>query len=234
MSVNPYQSLAANIAAWIKSKTHLSVQAWGFDTLAPLPLVQNATLGAGLTGTTIGGSVVLPQAMKIPKVAFAYETSDLFNGTETLQIVVESSGDYNPAASTPNAAFNTSATPFGQGVGVAHVLHTAGQGQMVGPGDNSGLIGYPTQFAAAGDCLFATDVPIDAATFTNASAGTGGGSCVQPTTNWDTVYAAGTVLSLRGVTTASTGSITGLCVTLLTQTVDQKPANDRAIPCYSW
>jgi hypothetical protein len=53
-------------------------------------------------------------------------------------------------------------------------------------------------------------------------------------TNWDGVYAAGTILSLRAVTTASTGSISNLCVTLLVQTVDKLVANDRAIPLYSW
>ena len=233
MSVNPYQNLPENIGAFVKSKSHLSTEAWGLTMLSHIPVVQNATVGA-VTGSSIEGLVVLPQACKIAKVAVAYGSVDTFNNSESFNIVVESAGDYNPAMSTPNANFNTTGTPFGQGVGVTDVAYTAGQLQTVGPGDNSGTVGYPTQFAAEGDCLFSEDVTFGNETFTNPSAGESGGSAVLPTTNWDTVYAAGTVLSLRCTTTASTGSITALCITLLAQTVDTRPANDRQIPCFCW
>lgn len=230
---NPYQNLASNIGAYINSKAHGSVKAWGFGQLSALVLFPFGNLGAGLTGSAISGAIILPQYCKIPKVAVAYKTCDVFNGSETLNIVVESSGDYNANASTPNERFNTTGTPFGAGSGFG-ASYTAGIAQTTGPGDNSGDIGYPSQFAAVGTCLFGTDIGFSSSYFTGNGAGTSGGNEVFPTTEWDTVYAAGSILSLRAVTTASTGSITDLMVVLLVQYLDKFPSNDRAIPCYAW
>lgn len=232
--VNLWQTLASNIGAYVNSKTHLGPKAWGFNALSDKTFCQHISLGAGLDGSAVSAAIVLTQYCKIPKVAVAFATSDVFDGTETFNIVVESSGDYNAAASTPNAGFNTTGTPFGAGAAFG-ATYTPGVAQTTGPGDNSGTYGYPTQFAAAGTCLFATDIGFGPTFFTGPAASTtAGGSQVFPTTEWDTVYAPGTVLSLRAVTTASTGSITGLCISLELQSVDKLVANDRPQPCYGW
>lgn len=229
---NPYQNAPGNIGAYINAKDHGAVKAWGFGVLHTVPMVLNGSLDAGLDGSAISGLIILPQYCKIPKVAIAYNSSDVFDGTETLNIVVESAGDYTPAT-PPNAAM-ANGSPLGAGKGPA-ASYTPGIAQTVGPGDDSGTYGYPAQFAAVGTCLFGTDIGVSATFFTNPAAGTGGGSEVFPTTEWDTVYAAGTILSLRAVTTASTGSLTNLCVTLLVQVLDKFVGNPtRPIPCLTW
>jgi hypothetical protein len=235
---NPYQNAPGNIGAYINAKAHGAVKAWGFGQLATVPMVVDGVLGAGLTGSAVSGSIILPQYCKIPKVAIGFATADLFNGTETLNIVVESAGDYNPAiiAGTgyPNAAM-ANGSPLGAGKGYG-VTYTPGIAQTTGPGDNSGWAGYPAQYAAPGTCLFGTDIGIGPVFFTSPSAGTtAGGAQVFPTTEWDTVYCPGTILSLRAVTTASTGDITGLVVTLLIQVLDKYIGNPtRPIPCLTW
>lgn len=233
---NPYQNAPGNIGAYINAKSHLPVKAWNFGALAALPMVTDGVLGAGLTGSAVSGSIILPQYCKIAKVAIGYASADLFNGTETLQIVVESAGDYNPALQAngyPNTTM-ANGSPFGAGKGYA-ASYTPGVAQTTGPGDNAGIFGYSAQYAAVGTCLFATDIGIGPTFFTNGAAGAGGGSQVFPTTEWDTVYTAGTILSLRAVTTASTGDVTGLVVTLLIQVLDKFMGNPtRPIPCLTW
>jgi hypothetical protein len=233
--VNPYQNLASNIGAYINAKSH-TPKSWGFDTLEPVPMVLNGSLGAGLTGSAVSGLIILPQYCKIPKVAIGFTTADLFNGTETVNIVVESAGDYSPtlqANGYPNTAM-ANGSPIGASKGPS-ASYTAGVAQTTGPGDNAGVFGYSAQFAAVGTCLFGTDIGFGPVFFTSPSATAGaGGAQVFPTTQWDTVYTAGTILSLRAVTTASTGSITGLVVTLLVQVLDKFTANDRAIPTVTW
>lgn len=238
---NPYGALAANLGAYINAKAHGAVKAWGFGSLSQVPGVAAISLGAGLTGSTRSAYFILPQYCKIPKVAVAYSSVDLFNGTETFNIVVDDAGDYSSTliqaaqpggASYPNPAM-ANGSPLGASAASA-ASYTAGVAQTTGPGDNSGVYGYPAQYAAVGTCLFGTDIGFSSTFFTSPSAGTGGGAQVFPTTQWDTVYAAGTILSLRGVTTASTGSVTGLLVALLIQPVDKFMANDRPIPCVTW
>jgi hypothetical protein len=234
---NPYQNAPGNIGAYINAKAHGAVKAWGFGQLSEVPAVAPISLGAGLTGSTRSAYFILPQYSKIPKVMVAYAASDVFDGTETFNIVVESAGDYNATIQAgtgyPSAAM-ANGSPLGAGKGQS-ASYTAGVAQTTGPGDNAGWAGYPAQYAAVGTCLFGTDIGFSATYFTNPGAGTGGGSQVFPTTEWDTVYAAGTILSLRAVTTASTGSITGLVVALLIQPLDKFIGNPtRPIPCLTW
>jgi hypothetical protein len=233
---NPYQNAPGNIGAYINAKAHGAVKSWGFGQLATVPMVVDGVLGAGLTGAAVSGSIILPQYCKIPKVAIGYASADLFTGAETLNIVVESAGDYNPAITAngyPNAAM-ANGSPLGAGKGYG-VSYTPGVAQTTGPGDNSGVFGYPAQYAAPGTCLFGTDIGIGPVFFTSPAAGAGGGAQVFPTTEWDTVYCPGTILSLRAVTTASTGDITGLVVTLLIQVLDKFIGNPtRPIPCLTW
>ena len=230
-----------NVANVKNGKSH-SWESWNIYGLHDVPLCNYATIGAGLTGSTISAAVILPQFCKIPKVAVGYKSVDLFNGTETFNIVVESAGD----ASTTNTGVKPG-TPAGPSAGF-QASYTAGGLQGVGYIDNSQLYGYPNQlgpgsppnndfagptFFPVGSCLFANDVPFDAATFTSA-ASSGGGGVVLATTNYDGVFAAGTILSLRAVTTASTGSITGLCITLLVENIDEYISDDWSVPLQNW
>jgi len=233
---NPYQNAPGNIGAYINAKAHGAVKAWGFGQLSGLVMVSNITIGAGHNGSEIEGSVIIPQYCKIPKVAVGFKSVDLFNATETFNIVVDSAGDYNPAILAngyPNAAMaNGSPTGGGSGYGATY---TPGVAQTTGPGDNSGVFGYPAQYAALGTCLFGTDIGFGPTFFTNPSAGTTGGGQVFPTTEWDTVYCPGTILSLRAVTTASTGDLTNLVVVLLVQYLDKFIGNpSRPVPCLTW
>jgi hypothetical protein len=223
--------LQVQVANYKVGKSH-NPQSWTFAGLHAIPLLSNASIGAGLTGSTKSGAIVLPQYCKIPKVAVAYSSIDLFNGTETFNIVVEAAGD---------------GTPAGAGTGFG-ATYTAGAVQGVGYADNSTQWGYPAQnalgvppnftdwqgpvFAPVGACLFTTDVPFSVATFTSGS--TSGGVEVIATTNYDGVYAAGTVLSIRFVTTASTGAIANCCVTLLAEVLDDYISDDASVPITNW
>lgn len=221
------------LPAILRGKTRLGWQAVNLGAVDHVVLAANASLGAGLTGSVRSAMAILPQYCKILKVAVGYASVDLFNGTETFNIVVESAGDYNSAAAANSDAQLISGTPNGAGSG-PQASYTAGAAQTIAPPSTEGQYGYATAFAAVGACLFAKDVPFSSTTFTNGAAGTGGGSQVLAPTNWDGCYAAGTMLSLRAVTTASTGSVTGLCITLLVQTLDKLVSNDRPTPLLAW
>jgi len=234
---NPYQNAPGNIGAYINAKSHLPVKAWNFGALAMVPMLLDGSLGAGLNGSAISGSIILPQYCKIPKVAIGFATSDVFDGTETLNFVVESAGDYSAtlqANGYPNATM-ANGSPYGASKGPS-ASYTPGVAQTTGPGDNAGWAGYPAQYAPIGNCLFGTDIGLGPTFFTAPSAShTAGAAQVFPTTEWDTVYAPGTILSLRAVTTASTGSVTGLVVALLVQVLDKFIGNPtRPIPCLTW
>ena len=230
-----WATLPANIWAYLNGKTRIGVRSVNLGAGAPLPMLNDGVLGAGLTGSAVSASVILPQYCKILKVAVGYASVDLFNASETFNIVVESSGDYVPSAAGANPIYNKTGSPFGGSKGY-QATYTPGQSQPQPPPDNSETPGpgYPTQFAAVGDCLFQKDLAFGPTFFTGNGAGTGGGGQVFVPTNWDSVYAAGTILSLRAVTTASTGDVTGLCVCLWVQSVDKLVSQDRAIPCYCW
>ena len=231
-----WATLPSNIWAYLNGKTRIGVRSVNLGAGAPMVLANNLTLGAGLVGTAVEAAVILPQYCKILKVAVAYASIDLFNDTESFNIVVDSSGDYVEQGPSVPPIYNKTGTPFGGSAGFAASGYAPGTGQPIGPADNSETPGpgYPTQFAAVGDCLFQNDITFGADNFTGNGAGTTGGGQVFAPTNWDGVYAAGTILSLRASTTASTGAITGLCVTLWTQSVDKIVSNDRAVPLYAW
>jgi hypothetical protein len=98
------------------------------------------------------------------------------------------------------------------------------------PGQSS--LGFPTNFASAGQTLFANDVPFNAANsyasnpngisgdLTGRAVGntgwvslqTGGGYGIFVPTNFDAAYSEATILTLRATTVASTGAIAGLHV----------------------
>lgn len=103
----------------------------------------------------------------------------------------------------------------------------------VAPGDNSLTYGYPTAFATAGDALFSADVALNATNVPGATTASGGSVALVPTV-YDAVYPAGAVLTLRATTNASTGSISGLSVTLLLEPVDPQPNVTEAVPNVSF
>jgi hypothetical protein len=202
------------------AKSH-HLESWEFDALAPVRFSEIASLGAGVVSTAIQARFVLPQACKIPKVAISCTAIDSLAGTDAFNIVV-GNGAYDTAIVTP-------------------------------PWDDQNTWGYPTQFATAGQALFAQDVQFTAANFpgyfiqqpdgtvlTIAAAmttGAGGVGVFVPTV-WDAVFPAFTVLTVRAITTASTGSITDLDITLLTAAVDQYPSGPRdgndGVPSLGW
>lgn len=228
ISVNGFLQETADVKT---SKSRGPWQSWNIYGLAALPLVQNAsTVGAGLTGQTITGSVILPQFCKIPKVAIAFGAIDTLAGTDTVNIFVEAAGN---------------GTPSGASVGFGSATYTAGA-QTVGYADNSQTWGYPNQqvstepfggsgpvFFPTGSCLFATDVVFNVTNFPLATTGDGGGA-VLATTNYDGVFAAGTILTARFVTTASTGSIVHPTIILFVEPLDLNVSVDEAVPITDW
>jgi len=213
------------------AKSHGPNNSWNIYGLAPQTLVDNASIGAGLTGSTISGMTVLPQFCKIPKVAIAFGAIDVFDGTETFNIFVEAAGD---------------GTTHGYTAGTGGKTYTAGA-QTVGYADNSLEWGYPLQatvtgplsqwsgpvFFPAGSALFAADVKFNTTNFPLGTTTHGGGG-VLATTNYDGVFAAGTILTARFVTTASTGSIVNCCIVLFVEPLDLKVSDDSAVPITDW
>jgi hypothetical protein len=102
--------------------------------------------------------------------------------------------------------------------------NTSGVSGNVAPPDNQRNNGYPTAFAAAGNLLFATDVAFTVANFPNLATATGGYNEFEPT-NYDGCYLPG-ALNLVVTTNASTGSITGLIVTLTGMLIDTNCAQN--------
>jgi hypothetical protein len=232
IEVNGFPQPTADVKT---SKSRGPWQSWNIYGLAALPLVSNAAIGAGLTGSTISGVTILPQFCKIPKVAIFFGAIDVLTGTETFNIFVEAAGDGTTSGNT--AGVTATYTPGAQTVGYA---------------DNSQQWGYPNQaiytgtdalaeysgpvFFPTGSCLFATDVKFNTTNFPLATT-TDGGGAVLATTNYDGVFAAGTVLSARYVTTASTGSIAHATVVLFVEPLDIKigtPSSDSAVPILNW
>lgn len=165
-----------------------------FDAVEFTSFALVASVDANAASTTIQARKLIPIAIKIPLVAVSVSAINALTGHKF------------------NIALGTAAT------------YTGG----APPTDNSltgpppGGNGYPTVFGAAGQSLFATDQTL------TATAGVGvASSTLQPalatptasggiwrfvTDNPDAVIPAGTILTLRVVTPASTGSITNLDV----------------------
>lgn len=225
--VNGFLQNVSNVKT---SKSHGPWESWNIYGLSPQTLVSNASIGAGLTGSTISGVTILPQFCKIPKVAVCFGAIDVFDGTETFNIFVQQAGD---------------GTPTGSSTGVVARTYTAGGVHTVGYKDNTQAWGYPNQatstepfgasgpvFFAAGDCLFASDVKFNTTNFPLGT--TSGGGAVLATTNYDGVFAAGTILTARFVTTASTGSIANATIVLYCEPLDEKISDDSAVPITDW
>jgi hypothetical protein len=230
ISVNGFLQETADVKT---SKSRGPWQSWNIYGLNEVPLVRNASIGAGLTGSTVSAAIVLPQFCKIPKVAIAFGAINVFDGTETANIFVEAAGD---------------GTTSGNSVGFGTGTYTPGA-QTVGYPDNSQTWGYPNQqvstepfggsgpvFFPTGSCLFANDIEFGTTQFPLGTTTHGGGRVIE-TTNYDGVFAAGTILTLRLVTTASTGSIANLTVVLYVEGLDIKigtPSSDSAVPIQNW
>jgi hypothetical protein len=226
IEVNGFPQPTADVKT---SKSRGPWQSWNIYGLAALPLVSNAAIGAGLTGSTLSGVTILPQFCKIPKVAIFFGAIDVLTGTETFNIFVEAAGDGTTSGNT--AGVTATYTPGAQTVGYADNSQTWGypnQQVSTEPFGGSGPVFFPT-----GSCLFATDVKFNTTNFPLATT-TDGGGAVLATTNYDGVFAAGTVLSARYVTTASTGSIAHATVVLFAEPLDLEVADDAAVPITNW
>ena len=226
IQVNGFPQPTADVKT---SKSRGPWQSWNIYGLAALPLVSNAAIGAGLTGSTLSGVTILPQFCKIPKVAIFFGAIDVLTGTETFNIFVEAAGDGTTSGNT--AGVTATYTPGAQTVGYADNSQTWGypnQQVSTEPFGGSGPVFFPT-----GSCLFATDVKFNTTNFPLATT-TDGGGAVLATTNYDGVFAAGTVLSARYVTTASTGSIAHATVFLFAEPLDLEVADDAAVPITNW
>jgi hypothetical protein len=227
VAVTTYSALEASVKT---AKSRGPWQSWNIYGLAAQTLCTNISLGAGLTGSTIEGITILPQYCKIPKVAVAFGAIDSLTG-DTFNILVENAGN---------------GTPGGFSTGIVGTAYTAGQLQGTGYPDNSQVWGYPAQNAPAlptsygagpvffptGACLFAQDVGFNVTNFPSAT--TSGGGAVLATTNWDGVFAAGTILTLRPVTNASTGSVANLTIVLFVEPLDDYISDDAAVPIQNW
>ena len=180
-----------------------------------------ASVGANVANTAIQAYWIAPCNFKINKVAIFASAIAAITGTHSFNIVVGTTGAYTQGSVATND--NSIA---GASVAYGTTYPSAATG-----------VGYPTNIAVAGNALFSADVPFQATTTTTASSpglamplpfvaggaagGTGQGWIALATgglyglivpTNYDAVYPAGTPLTLRVTTPASTGSITNLLV----------------------
>lgn len=167
------------------------------DTLHALQLKSMPIVspGAGVVTTTVQDAISMPFNYKIRKVSVMLTAINLVDGTEVFNLVV---GGLKGA--TSQAYTNTS----------------------VAANDNSATYGYPTNTAVAGNAVFSGDVGFNATNAFSSTTGTGwialatttGGYGIFVPTNYDAVYPQGVPLSLRVSTTASTGTISNLSVTI--------------------
>lgn len=183
----------------VKTQQTRTPGAWCFDSFYALTFPAQ-TLSDGVANTTISGTVLVPVASKIAKVMVYAAAIDTLAGTDLINVVVgaNSSGAYTAGVIAPN------------------------DNSLIGP--PPGGLGYPTVFAVAGDALFAADQALTATNgqvqanlqpaFPVPTTTTDSVWAFRPT-HYDAVYPAGTPLTLRVTTTASTGAITSLVVCLL-------------------
>lgn len=182
-----------------------------------------ASIGAGVATSAIQDYFVSPCNFKIAKVAIFASAIDAVTGTDAFNIVVGTASTYT--------------------LGLAANDNSAA-GPAVGPGTTypttPGGVGYPTVFAAAGNSLFAADVPFQATTAmpspyveSGAAGGTGQGWKLLTTTglygiivpvNYEAVYPEGMPLTLRVSTVASTGSISNLFVSFTYEPIARRGA----------
>jgi len=184
--------------------------------MATTPLfVGPLTLGAGVANTTIQAGFAMPFLYKIRKVGVFYTACNSVASTLAFNFVVGTTGAYTQGVIAPNdnsyASGTALPTPNTNAAGV--IVSVAGAG-------------YPTNVAIAGEAVFSADIGFTAAAqqsgaATNStyapgwiSVTTSGGYGIFVPPNYDAVYPVLLPLTLRAVTTASTGSITGLSFVL--------------------
>lgn len=183
-----------------RNKSH-DIDAIVFDTLSVLGQFPAVSPGAGVARTTIQGIIFIPQAFKISKVGVWCTAIDAVAGLDSFNITVG-----NGTADASGISGNT------------------------GPPDNQRNGGNPTAFASAGQLVFGTDVAFNVANFPNIATGTGGYNEFEPVDyagnpTYDVCYLPG-ALCLVVTTVASTGSITGLIVTLSGVLIDTNCAQN--------
>jgi hypothetical protein len=180
----------------VKTAVDRSVHSTRFDAVYSLQFVEE-TLAAGLANTAVVARVSLPLAAKIPVVQVSFIAIDSLAGTDKFNIVVGEGAETGTVGPVDNT--DVSGTPWAVGQPIA------------------------SGYAAAGNGLFKVDQAITATAGVGAPANqpalaavtTGTGGVLRFITDApDTIYPAGTVLTLRAVTTASTGEITSLVVSL--------------------
>lgn len=169
-------------------------EATTFDAVGILRFANVATVDANAASTTIQARMLLPIAVKVPLVAVACSALNALTGHKF------------------NIALGTATTYAGGAPPTDNSL----------TGPPPGGCGYPTVFGAAGQSLFATDQTLTATAGVGVASSTLQPALATPTAsggiwrftpdNPDAVIPAGTILTLRVVTPASTGSITNLDV----------------------
>ena len=217
---------------------HYQLQTLGTESFGPL------TLGAGVVNTTQSALLFIPSPCKVVKVTITYLACDTVAGTDLVNIVASPVGGAYTQGNVPGND-NSYAPTFQPGPLTAISAYPA-------PAPSFGL-GYPTNVALINQSMFLADIPITNAANAaqvnyNASANppqavpsvavpnpafglpgfgwvlasTTGGAGVFLPANYDAVYSG--IFSLRVTTTAGTGSITGLTVSLLYEPMYIRPS----------
>jgi len=201
-----------------KGTTDEGYGSYCLGTLGVSQIFKVASVTSDVVNTTVIDTFVLPCRAKIAAVAIYCSAIDSIAGTDSFNIVV-GTGAYSQGVTVQNDnqqmyAYNQASTANG----VANSL--------VGGGS-----GITTNFAVAGQALFAADVIINA-TNTPGIHVVGGGSAVFgdiPTAlspivlaGSDAVFQRGQILTLRLNTTAATGLVTNLQVVV---TIEPRPLN---------
>ena len=191
-----------------RNKSH-DIDAFGFDGLCTLAQFPSVSADDGDVRTDIAATVMIASSYKIGKVGVYCSAIDAVTG-DAFNIVV--------------------------GDGTADASGISGN---TGPPDNQRNLGYPTAFATAGQLVFGTDVGFTVANFPNLVTTTGGYNEFEPVDyagnpTFDVCYLPGP-LTLRVVTNASTGSITGLLVVIMGCYIDTNCASNLdAQPTVDW
>ena len=189
-------------------------RAYVFNTLGSESIGPVTTVGAGVVNTTVQAGVQFPTYVKIIKVGFFVGAIDTVAGTDLFNLVV-GTGTYTSAAASVAGNDNSFAQTLQGGTAAA-------------PG-----LGYVTNPAVAGNTIFGADVAMTAANFPGLTTSGGYGVLVPP--SYDAVYPPTLPITLRVTSTASTGSIANLLLTLLVEPVTyrpfwQTPANPQVLP----
>ncbi len=212
-----------------KATTDEGYGAYCLGTLGLSQIFKVATIGAGEVNTVVVDSYVLPVRAKISAVAIYCTAIDSIAGTDAFNIVV-GPGAYSQGVVVANDnqqmfAYNQASTASG----VANSL--------VGGGS-----GITTNFALPGQALFAADVVINAVNTPGILVATGGSAvfgdiptALSPVVlaGSDAVFERGQVLTLRFVTTATTGLVTNFQVVV---TIEPRPLNSpsHTEPQFQW